>query len=207
MYVTLRQYAGARERLDEILRRVQDGLVPMLKRQPGFKGYSVIEAEGGEVVSISIFDGKDSALQANGQARDWVAANLRDLLPDPPEVFAGPVIHHALAQEQEQRAGTGRPLHVVIRKLDGVAPEATAMPLARQHTIPAITQSPGFRGFYLVRSDEDPGRVASVTLFDDRESAMRSHEKVVAILRDKMKEAVPHPPRMVSGQTRIMVTG
>ena len=39
MYVTLRRYPGAGARIGEIARKVGQGVVPMIKGQPGFRGH------------------------------------------------------------------------------------------------------------------------------------------------------------------------
>ena len=62
-----------------IARRAEEGLLPILQSQPGFKGYSVGEA-GGEVISFSAWDSQGDADAANHVAADWVTANLGDEL-------------------------------------------------------------------------------------------------------------------------------
>jgi hypothetical protein len=77
-------------------------------------------------------------------------------------------------------------------------------PKLEQGLVPQLRDQPGFRGIYLVRHAQDQTRMASVTLFDSRENAQRSHEEVVALVRDRMGELAPNPPRVVAGQTVIL---
>ena len=90
MHVTLRRYAEVGARMYEmVFRKVEAGLVPRLKAQPGFRSYCAFVSEDGEGVSVTVFDERGQAARANEQVRGWGQANLRDLLPDRPEVFAG----------------------------------------------------------------------------------------------------------------------
>jgi len=207
MYVTLRRYGGAAGKVGEIAPRIERELVPMLKGQPGFKGYLALASEQGDAVSVTIFEDRDRAARANEQARGWVQANLRDALPDPPEVFAGECGLAEVSGEHRQGAGSGQPLYVLVRKSDLAAGWEEALASARRHSVPVVTGSPGFRGIYIVPDDGDRGRVATVTLFDGREEAQRSHERVVAAMQEKMRDAVPNPPRVAaSGLTAILAT-
>ena len=90
MYLTLRRYGEIGARMYEIaFRKVEAGLVPMLKARPGFRLYCALLNEEGEGVSVTAFDEREQAIRANERVFGWVEANLRDLLPNPPEVVAG----------------------------------------------------------------------------------------------------------------------
>src|SRR5688500_62109 len=116
MYVTLRRYAGVASRAPEIVRKVEAGLIPVLTRSQGFRSYCALASEAGDAVSISVFDDRESATRANEAARQWVQTDLQDLLPDPPEVFTGETAVAEVSREQEQQAGAGQSLFVLIRK-------------------------------------------------------------------------------------------
>ena len=105
------------------------------------------------------------------------------------------------SREHEQHAGSGQPLFVLIRKF---ADLRNARGWARQHTIPIITQGPGFRGIYIAGADGDETEAAVVTLFDTRENALQSHEQVMQIIREKGRDVAPTPPRVVTGQTLVL---
>ena len=44
----------------------------------------------------------------------------------------------------------------------------------------------------------------SVTLFDSREDALRSHERVVGIMREQLGEMAYRAPRVVIGETVVL---
>ncbi len=203
MYITLRRYAGAASRADEIAHKVEGGLVPILKQSPGFRGYLALASEAGDAVSVSIFDDRDAAARANDAARQWVQSELRDLLPDVPEVFTGETTVAEVSREHEQHAGSGQPLFVLIRKFSDLN---NARGWAPQNTVPTITQAQGFHGIYVAGAEGDSTKAAIVTLFDTRENALQSHEHIMQIIREKGREIAPTPPRVVMGQTLIMAT-
>lgn len=61
----------------ELGRRAEEGLLPLFQAQPGFKGYSVLDA-GGEIVSFSAWESAAAAEAANASAAAWVADNMAD---------------------------------------------------------------------------------------------------------------------------------
>ncbi len=199
MYVTIRKYADKGSQMDRLAPQVRDGLVPLLRQAPGFKGYCAFASEDGHVVSVSIFDDQQSAEAANDRVRQWVAANLRDALPDPPEVLAGEVRREVPPQGQ----GGGEGAYVVIRQYDGVRSIERLTALADEHVLPVIRQAPGLRGHYTFTSGEDQGRVVAVSLFDTRENAMRVSDQVVGIMRERAKDLAPNPPRVTAGRAVV----
>jgi hypothetical protein len=43
---------------------------------PGFRGYCAFASEDGHVVSVTIFDDRQSAMRAGDRVREWVVSNL-----------------------------------------------------------------------------------------------------------------------------------
>ena len=91
MYVVVRRYAAG-ARADEVARRVGEGPVPILTKTPGLRAYYAFVGEDGRPVSVSIVDGRAAAVVAIDRAREWVAANMADLIPDPAEVSMGEML-------------------------------------------------------------------------------------------------------------------
>ena len=106
MFVTIRKYAAG-ARADEVARRVGEGLVPVLKQQPGFRAYYAFVGEDGRPVSVSIVASRDAAVVANERVREWVTANMADLIPDPPEISMGEMLVDAATSGDEAEGGRG----------------------------------------------------------------------------------------------------
>ncbi len=82
-------------------RRVGEGLVPVLTKLPGFRAYYCFVGEDARPVSVSIVDSRAAALVANEHAREWVAANMADLIPDAPEVAMGEMLVDAATFDED----------------------------------------------------------------------------------------------------------
>lgn len=97
MHVVIRKLPKM-QNVKEAARRSETGLGPMLKRQPGFVGYYVIELEGGGGGSISLFDTAANAKAANQAALAWIKESLADLSGfDQIEVTTGEVLAQVTA--------------------------------------------------------------------------------------------------------------
>jgi len=200
MYVTVRKYVGKGGLLDRLAPQVRDGLVPLLRHAPGFRGYCALASEDGHIVSVSVFGDQPSAEVANDRVRQWVAANLRDALPDPPEVLAGEVRRDIPAQGQ----GGGEGLYVVIRQYEGVQSAERLTALADEHVVPVIRQRPGLRGHYVFFAGRQ--RVVALSMFDTRDNAIRASDEVVGIMRERAKDLAPNPPRVTAGKAVVAAT-
>ena len=205
MYVVIRRtkLSGSAE---EAARRTRDHIVPLVQGRPGFRGYCAFVAEQGDAaVSVGVFDDRDTAMDAHGRVRQWVEANMRDLMPEEPEVTAGETVFDSIAHPQEQLRDRQQSLFVVVRTYHGLPGQAEAMHSAlSQHTIPAVVDAPGFRGLYTLRDEADPDRALSVSLFDSHEDAVRSHERVVRIMREELGEMAYGTPEAAMGETVVL---
>ncbi len=205
MYVVIRRtkLGGPAE---DAARRTRDHIVPLVEGRPGFRGYCAFVSEQGDAAySVSVFDDRDTAMDAHQRVRQWVEANMRDLMPEEPEVVAGETVFDSISHRQEQMKDRQRPLFVVVRTYHGLPGQAEAMHSAvSQHTLPAITDAPGFRGFYAFRDEAERDRAVSISLFDSREDAVRSHERVVGIVGEKLGEMAYDTPQVTMGETVVL---
>lgn len=94
MFITMRKYSGTTSR-DEAVRRVEEGLVPLLSECAGFVTYYAAEFENGDIGGISIFETKEDSDNAAEKTRNWVQENLAEIMPNAPEVTRGEVLIHA----------------------------------------------------------------------------------------------------------------
>lgn len=94
MYASIRRYNMEPGSVDELMRRVNEGFVPIISQAPGFMAYYAVNGGGGVVASISVFETQAGAEESNRIAADWVRRNLASLLPMPPEITAGEVGVH-----------------------------------------------------------------------------------------------------------------
>jgi heme-degrading monooxygenase HmoA len=94
LFAAIRYYQAEPPSIDEVARRVQEGFVPVIRGMEGFVSYFVLvpsERED-EIISVSVFEDRQSAEESNGKAAEWVAQNLRELLRPSPEFADGQVV-------------------------------------------------------------------------------------------------------------------
>ena len=63
---------------DDLARRAEAEILPILKAQPGFRAYSVAIGDG-EILSISSWDSRAEAEAGNKVVAEWVAANMTEI--------------------------------------------------------------------------------------------------------------------------------
>ena len=96
MHVAIRRYQTDPASVDEIMRQVNEGFIPIIKDAEGFLAYYALNAGAGEIATVSVFEDQAGAEESIRMAADWVRQNLAALLPDPPEITAGGVEAHEL---------------------------------------------------------------------------------------------------------------
>jgi hypothetical protein len=198
MRITVRCYTGVVNQLEEAARRVQGGLVPMLRGHRGFLGYAAFGSEQGDLVSCSIYKDAAAADRSYDEVRGWVQTNLAPLLSDrQPQVFSGEVMDHAMASPQS--GGQHQSLYCMVREYEGVPAEQNVWPLVEK-TLASFQKSAGFRGVYMVRNPQDPSRLMSILFCDTGASADRLFNEITqAALPPGMTQKV-----VASGQTSVL---
>ena len=96
MHATIRRYEGIdQSRTDEVVKNLDENLLPRLTKMPGFSGYYLIEAGNGVMSSIGLFDTSAQADESTRVAATWVREEkLETALPNPPKITGGEVIVH-----------------------------------------------------------------------------------------------------------------
>ena len=91
MYIAVRRYKIKPGSIDEIVRNVSEGFVPLISQTSGFIAYYVADAGNDLAFSVSIFQDQAGADESTGAAADYVKQNLAALFQGPPEITAGEV--------------------------------------------------------------------------------------------------------------------
>ena len=73
MYATVRRYEWIdKVRSEEVTKKVGDSLLPSLRALPGFSGYDLIDAGGGVLTSVGLFETSAQAHESTRLAARWV---------------------------------------------------------------------------------------------------------------------------------------
>ncbi len=83
MYAAVQRYQAEASAVGEGSERIHDGLVPVVRRAPGFVAYYVVNAGDGIVVAVSVFQDRDRAEAASRMAADRAERNLSGALGEP----------------------------------------------------------------------------------------------------------------------------
>ena len=96
MFATIRRYESIdQSRTSELVKKVDESLLPKLSELPGFRGYYLIEAGNGVVSSIGFFDTSEHADESTRVASNWVReSKLETALPTAPKITSGKVVAH-----------------------------------------------------------------------------------------------------------------
>jgi hypothetical protein len=96
MHATIRRYEGIdQSRTDELVKNVDENLLPRLRELPGFGGYYLIEAGNGVMSSVGFFETSAQADESTRVAATWLRdEKLETVLPNPPKITDGEVIVH-----------------------------------------------------------------------------------------------------------------
>lgn len=97
MHATIRRYDGVdQNRVSELTGKVNETLVPKLRKLDGFKGYYLVEAGNGIFSSLGLFETREQADESSKVAETWVRdEKLESAFPNPPKVTSGPIIAHS----------------------------------------------------------------------------------------------------------------
>ena len=96
MHASIRRYESIdQSRKSEVLKKVDENLVPTLSELPGFNGYSLVDAGNGVMTSVSFFDTAAQADESTRIAGSWLREQkLETALPSPPKITSGNVVVH-----------------------------------------------------------------------------------------------------------------
>ena len=94
MHATIRRYEGVDiTRTDEVAGKVNETLVPQLRKLPGFGGYFLIEDGHGVFSSLGLFETSEQADESTKLVSKWIAdENLGTAVPNAPKVTTGKVV-------------------------------------------------------------------------------------------------------------------
>ncbi len=112
MHAAIRQYQVAGS-VDEVIRGMNEGFVPIIKDASGFRAYYALDAGGGRLATVSVFEDRNGAEESTRMAADWIRQNMASLLPNPPEVLQGEVGAH-------EEAASAEPLSAATDTVGGV---------------------------------------------------------------------------------------
>lgn len=91
MYIVIRSYDLFPGKREEFIQRVQERLVPLLNRVPGFRAFTLMEAGDNHVTFISTFNKFADAKASARLTNDWHTEHLNVFIQGYTRIAAGQV--------------------------------------------------------------------------------------------------------------------
>ena len=100
MFATIRRYESVdQSRTDELVKKVDETLLPRLSNLPGFCGYQLIKGGDGVITSLGFFDTSAQADESTKVAAGWVRdEKLEKALPKAPRISSGEIVAHKMRE-------------------------------------------------------------------------------------------------------------
>ena len=97
MHATIRRFEGVdMTRMNEVVGKVNETLIPQLRELPGFNGYFLIEADNGIQSSLSLFETREQADESTKVVTKWISdEDFNKAIPNPPKITSGKVVAHS----------------------------------------------------------------------------------------------------------------
>jgi hypothetical protein len=97
MYATIRRYEGVdTTRINEVVGKVNETLVPQLRELPGFSGFYLIEAGNGVLSSFGLSETSEQADESKTLVTKWISdENFNTVIPNAPRTTSGKVVAHS----------------------------------------------------------------------------------------------------------------
>jgi hypothetical protein len=97
MHATIRRYEGVdTTRMNEVVSKVNETLVPQLRELPGFSGYYLIEADNGVLSSFGLFETSEQADESKNLVTKWISnEKFNSVIPNAPKITSGKVVAHS----------------------------------------------------------------------------------------------------------------
>ena len=94
MFATIRRYdAIDQEHVSDLVKKVDESLMPALSELPGFSGYYFVDAGNGVMSSIGFFETAEQADDSARVAATWVREQkLETIVPNAPKITTGEVV-------------------------------------------------------------------------------------------------------------------
>jgi hypothetical protein len=94
MHATIRRFEGVdMTRMNEVVGKVNETLLPQLRELPGFTGYFLIEADNGVQSSLSLFETREQADDSTKIVTNWISdENFNSAIPNAPKITSGKVV-------------------------------------------------------------------------------------------------------------------
>ena len=203
LYASVRVYDGFNmDDRDPFVSAVEGGFLPIMMDTDGFYSYLLMNNGDSAVAAVSIFDSQQSALESNVKAAEFVAENLTQYLPAPPDITSGRAGIAVLNRDSVIDEVLDLPPYVSMRVYEGVNPDDQAEIVSRTAAgfLPILRASEGFIAYFLLPHGD---HLAAVNIFETARQAHASNAAAADFVAEQLVPLLPNPPTVVAGPQEI----
>jgi hypothetical protein len=194
MHGVLRHYTLDAKNVNEVIRRVAEGGVPIIKAIPGFASYAIMDAGHGHLVTYSVFESKTGTEESTKKAAAWVKENIASMLPNAPRVVEGEVRLREI--KEPPKYGVIRRYQVDPKNIDQVVTRA------KSGFLPLVSHLPGFASYSIL--DAGKGTLVTLSGFTTPSGGAESTKAAATFVKEHLASLVTSPPEVTSGEVKLM---
>jgi hypothetical protein len=195
MHGVLRRYTLKPKDVDEVVRRIAEGGVPIIKAIPGFVSYAITDAGNGTLVTYSVYESPAGTEESSKKAASWVKENIASMLPTPPQVLAGVI--RVREFKDAPKYGVMRRYQIDPKNIEQIVDRA------KSGFIPLVSHLPGFAAYSIL--DAGNGTLVTLSGFTTKSGAEDSVKAAAQFVKENLSALVPNAPEVTSGEVRVMV--
>lgn len=193
MHGVLRHYTLDPKNVDEVIRRVAAGGVPIMKAIPGFVAYTIMDAGHGHLVTYSVYEAEAGTAESTKKAGAWVKENVASMLPTPPRVLEGEVRLREI--KDLPKYGVIRRYQIDPKNIDQIVTRA------KSGFLPLVSHLPGFATYTIL--DAGTGTLVTLSGFTTQSGPAESTKAASSWVKEHLAALVPNPPEITSGEVKV----
>lgn len=97
MYTVIRHYTVTSGSVDDALKQVETGFVPIVQRIRGFDAYYALKTGDDSLATVSIFETETGCTESTSAAANWLQESHPEFTTSAPQIIAGQTVVHARA--------------------------------------------------------------------------------------------------------------
>ena len=208
----------------EINHYSENEFLPLLKEAPGYRFYATRNnSEAGSGAAVNVFTSEAEMQAANALAIEHIADNLSALLPNPPEIFGGPVqlllyANHC-PEMSEGAADTAEATDSsedqpaaflgirVYASADGDADLDAINTLIRERFAPIISAAEGFilyLTYLIVDAEGEETGMVTLNLFASEEEMIAANRQAAEFVATELSDLAAGPPTVYGGAIAVL---
>ena len=195
MHGVLRRHTLKPKDVDEVIRRITEGGVPIIKAIPGFVSYAITDAGNGTLVTYSVYESSAGTEESTKKAASWLKENIASMMPTPPQVSTGVV--RVREFKDAPKYGVMRRYQTDPKNVEQIVDRA------KSGFIPLVSHLPGFASYSIL--DAGNGTLVTLSGFTTQSGVADSTKAAASFVKEHLSALMPNPPEVTSGEVRVMV--